>query len=283
MQRFSCAVLFGCALLVASPALAGPVQIDFNVAGFGPADQSQQVFAKLLPGLPGLTFESLDQDLAPQGHLYWDADDGNGFADGFGVRDFPGRLTTTGYPAPGQTYSQDEVDGSERLRLTFSYPIQLLSFDVTDLFYENEESQTGLPWCLLPGQPGCYLERGAYSIDGGLTWIGFQASPTQIRDMTNGILTVPVNQVATSLILRASGAITVEDLAYPQLNDYSLSGVQFEEPAPVPEPSSLLLLGSALGGYALRRLSRRSRPASHPAERDLRDRATRGPRGSARL
>jgi PEP-CTERM motif len=151
----------------------------------------------------------------------------------------------------GQTYSQDEIEGNERLRLTFASGVQLLSFNVTDFFYENEKLQTGLPLCVAPGQIDCYQEWGEYSIDGGLTWVGFLASQSQMRG-TAGALTIPVNQFTTSLILRAPGAINVSGFSYPQLLDYSLAGIEIDQ-TPIPEPSSMLLLGSALGGWTVRR------------------------------
>ena len=113
---------------------AQATQIDFNTPGFaGPLSGTVQTFTKTgvdlgAAGLVDLTFESLSLSggLTPARTLYWDANDGNGFADGFGVmRDF-------GAPLSNNSYSDDEIEGDEILRLSFSTAVNLVGFNVTD-------------------------------------------------------------------------------------------------------------------------------------------------------
>lgn len=242
-------------------ALAVPLQVDFNVAGFaGPTSGTQQTFVKNIVGLPSMTFESLDSSLAAAGKLHWDANDGNGFGDGFGVRDLPNLFSSNGFPPVGTTYSQDEIEANERLRLTFSAPILVNSFNVTDFFYENEGNLTGLPTCVV-NDPNCFREIGEYSLNGGLSWISFLSDPNQLRGNTsNGILTIAVNDFATSILFRSPGTLNVDGFSYSQLHEFSLAGINVDRAdiPETPEPATLALMGIGLAGLGAKRFRRKS-------------------------
>jgi hypothetical protein len=142
--------------------------------------------------------------------LYWDS------TDGIGVR---------------WSYETDEIEGVEQLSVAFSSPIQITQIMLTDLFYEDG-----------------YLERGWYQLDGGAAnW--FEADPSQLPGLTNGVKLLDLNETVSSLQFGAPGKVNGRN------HEFSVARIRFANAAPVPEPASGLLVavGGLIVGRALRR------------------------------
>jgi hypothetical protein len=128
-------------------------------------------------------------------------------------------------------FESDEIQGVERLRISFSAPVRLSGMLITDLFNENG-----------------YLERGFYQLNGSGSWVEFTALSSQTPG-TNGELTVPIDSsiLVTSIAFKAPGLVL-----YPlQDHEFSVAAI---DATPVPIPAAVWLLGSGMVAlFGLRR------------------------------
>lgn len=138
--------------------------------------------------------------------LWWDK------KDGFGV-------------TSPSSYEADEIEGLEKLFVSFSKPVSLTQFSVSDLFYENG-----------------YYEMGFYDVDDQDNKQGFLAT----KGAVNGERSVDVNQQLSLLSFSSLGRVEWQN------HEFSLMGLNFDyrgEPvSAVPVPAAAWLFASGLAG-----------------------------------
>lgn len=154
--------------------------------------------------------------------LFWSTDDGFGVDGG------------------GRDRERDEINNNERLLITFTSPFQLTGVLITDLFRETLDGVT-------------YDEIGEFRINGG-EWEAFSGTATRGENPNGEVFFSPPGiEDVWSLEFRAD----TFDFG-GRRNDFSVA--LLEGSPSVPEPTSLLLMGSGLVGLAAR--IRRKRHAS---------------------
>ena len=138
--------------------------------------------------------------------LWWDK------KDGFGV-------------TSPSSYEADEIEGLEKLFVSFSKPVTLAQFSVSDLFYEHG-----------------YYEMGFYDVGDQENKQGFLAT----KGALNGERSVDVNQQLSLISFSSLGRVEW------QHHEFSLRGLNFDyldEPvSAVPVPAAAWLFASGLAG-----------------------------------
>ncbi len=138
------------------------------------------------------------------------------------------------------SYEDDEIEGVERLRISFSSTVKLNSIYIADLFKEG-----GWWWG--------YLETGFYSLNDTNTWIEFEADPSEFIGSTNGELTIDVSSaLVNSIMFKAPGIFEYQN------HEFAVQALDISPAStPIPEPTTIALLGIGLAGLGGRYLKRR--------------------------
>ena len=184
--------------------VAYATSVDFRDMSF--ADAKGQGSYQFSAGGVQITLSTNLQDAV----LWWDE------KDGFGV-------------TSPSSYEVDEIEGPEKLFVSFSRPVALAQFSVSDLFYEHG-----------------YYEMGFYDVEDQGTEQGFLAT----KGVDNGERSVDVNQNLSLISFSSLGRVEW------QHHEFSLMGLNFDyqggEPYPsaVPVPAAAWLFGSGLLGVA---------------------------------
>lgn len=204
------------ACLGATVAQAGVLltpQIDFRDQRFAAANR-QTSFSTVMDGIAfTITAETASGGNAT---LWWDR------KDGLGIR---------------QNYEKDEIEGTERLRLSFANTIGISEIYISDLFVERG-----------------YSETGSYQIDNSPA-VTFDALSLLGTDgnKRNGEHLITIDPVlpANEILFFAPGRINGQN------HEFSLLGFT-DPPLANPEPAALAIFGVGLAGLVIMRRRRKS-------------------------
>ena len=163
-------------------------------------------YVTLIPGGGTITIEAFSLPNFDLKNLWWDN------TDGFGISSSAG-------------YEKDEIELMEAMRISFSSPVHVSHFDLTDLFIEGP-----------PQSP--YAEIGVWYSPG----LGFNLFSQYDPLVSNGEFQLDIGHDIDEIWFSAPAKF-IEG----QNHEFSIAGVEVTS---VPEPSTLILLGCGLIAFA---------------------------------
>ncbi len=195
------AITLALGMAFAVPA-AHATAVDFRDSSF--AGAKGQASYQFNAGGVQITLSTNLQDAV----LWWDK------KDGFGV-------------TSPSSYEADEIEGPEKLFVSFTKPVTLAQFSVSDLFYEHG-----------------YYEKGFYDVEDQGNKQEFLAT----KGALNGERSVDVGQQLSLISFSSLGRVGSQN------HEFSLMGLNFdyreggETPSAVPVPAAAWLFASGLAG-----------------------------------